>query len=928
MSALRSLRCSGSGCRLSILLIPLLSLLSVTLAANVATTPDGVKYVETTTDDGKASWLKDTRKPALYTQNFGDCLGSSLINVTRFDAAYYKDNMTVLFHLEGNTNVANESLMMYIGVFAYGQARFDLTFNPCNAQIYSLCPMNRSVPIEANGIIPVSQSDVAGIPDIALSIPDFEGQAILRIFANSTESEIGCYSGVITNGSTFSHPSAVGTVLGIFVMIAIAASFATAVYGDHIPTTRTHYAHSLSVLVVFSVFHHILFTGALSVNWPSVLPAFWSNFAWTGGMIYTESMQNSINQLIGNDKGNTSIVGAAGSGSAADDLGGGYEISQIYKRTFTNLFRRSARSVGDKVMNLRSVEAEKHIAKRTLANATQGYDWYGSPVKPGLPLPGNFSGFAGTLAEENIPASNAFMTGFLWFLILIVIVAASVTAFKWITEALVKYERIEGNRLAYFRQHWIGFTRAAVLRTMVIGFFVIIYLALFQFTYKGPAGVTAIAALVFVLLLVGMAIAAGYACFCRLRYGHYEVKRDRIHVEKTKALGFMPWIGFGYESQRSENNQPRASIGSLLGWNVQYMDEDTQRRNVHEDEDFIRKFGWLSARFRRTRWWFFALWLVYEFVRACFYGGAAGQPMTQVFGLMVVEFIALITIITLRPFEGARLNALMVYVLGFSKVATLALSAAFDVRFNLARITTTVIGVVIIVIQGILAILTLIAIVFGAISSYMSVTRDREAFRPRKWEPYRQRYFAHLEKTAGDVPQVRPPTPAPEPPKEPYFRVASVRREPKIEDDDKDTIDPASSLISVAPEAAIGSRPGSRPQTRVNSMWGSSMSNSNLPYGARPHRASWSTRDCNSFHEAQHHKHSASNRSSQLMSGERMSSKASGSSLREQMMIDRTRSPFKSPVPAAMLDVKKTRADKGKGKEEVLDERSSEESKA
>ena len=38
--------------------------------------------------------------------------------------------------------------------------------------------MNSSVPIEAGGIIPVSQSDVANIPAIALSIPDFEGQAI------------------------------------------------------------------------------------------------------------------------------------------------------------------------------------------------------------------------------------------------------------------------------------------------------------------------------------------------------------------------------------------------------------------------------------------------------------------------------------------------------------------------------------------------------------------------------------------------------------------------------------------------------------------------------------------------------------------------------------------------------------------------------
>lgn len=96
--------------------------------------------------------LTDDRRPSIYTGNFGDCKGSSAVNVTRFDAAYYRDNMTVLFHLEGNTAIANESLMrklaswflsqsihltrpVYIGVYAYGQGRFDLTFNPCNANI-------------------------------------------------------------------------------------------------------------------------------------------------------------------------------------------------------------------------------------------------------------------------------------------------------------------------------------------------------------------------------------------------------------------------------------------------------------------------------------------------------------------------------------------------------------------------------------------------------------------------------------------------------------------------------------------------------------------------------------------------------------------------------------------------------------------------
>ena len=73
--------------------------------------PAGVRAVEATVAEGNTYLVADNRKPALYTQTFGDCLGGSSINVTRFDAAYYQDNMTVLFHLEGNTNVANESLM-------------------------------------------------------------------------------------------------------------------------------------------------------------------------------------------------------------------------------------------------------------------------------------------------------------------------------------------------------------------------------------------------------------------------------------------------------------------------------------------------------------------------------------------------------------------------------------------------------------------------------------------------------------------------------------------------------------------------------------------------------------------------------------------------------------------------------------------------
>ena len=61
---------------------------------------------------GVTKTLLVDRFPALYTKNFGDCMGGqSLINLTSFDAAYYADNMTVLFNMAGTSNLLNESLV-------------------------------------------------------------------------------------------------------------------------------------------------------------------------------------------------------------------------------------------------------------------------------------------------------------------------------------------------------------------------------------------------------------------------------------------------------------------------------------------------------------------------------------------------------------------------------------------------------------------------------------------------------------------------------------------------------------------------------------------------------------------------------------------------------------------------------------------------
>ncbi|KAF1929355.1 uncharacterized protein M421DRAFT_4502 [Didymella exigua CBS 183.55] len=327
---------------------------------------------------------------------------------------------------------------MFLSVYTYGEPPLELTFNPCNANIWRACPLQAEVPIEAAGFILVSPLDVAGIPDLTLTVPDFEGEIILGIFSNSTQTETGCFAAQITNGNTFDHQLEVGSTLAAFTTLALLSSLDTVAYFDTIPSTRTHYAHCCSLLVVFAVWHHVYYSGALAVDRPTALIAFWNNYAWTGGMINVRWMQHAADKFFGSSKASDSTIA---------NLASTYNIDMIYKRRAS----RSATSVEGIVKqgtaNLVTRGSDNIIEKEGIGDTGLAFSFRGRFINLGLPLPGDHFGFSGLLAKQNIPAVNAFLTALLFLFITVASILLAITTFSLVLLVMNRRKLARDDRL-------------------------------------------------------------------------------------------------------------------------------------------------------------------------------------------------------------------------------------------------------------------------------------------------------------------------------------------------------------------------------------------------------------------------------------------------------------------------------------------------
>lgn len=252
----------------------------------------------------------------------------------------------------------------------------------CSLGLTSFCPLFvGTIDINSNVQVPSSVADQ--IPGIAYQIPDIDGVA--KIWVNSTEdgTPLGCVEAILYNGKTVDQP-VVGWVTAIIAGGALLSSAVASGLGHS--NTAAHVA--CAAVLLFGYFQAVAIAGMVSVPLPPIVASWTQNFQWSMGIIKLAFMQTIFTWYINSTGGTPSTL-------LLQPVGTNIIVE---KRSFIpNFFKRGFENLPGNVMNLFKRQTESNPNSATTLKGIQRVAY-----------------------RAGIEQTNLFMTGYAFFVVLVV----------------------------------------------------------------------------------------------------------------------------------------------------------------------------------------------------------------------------------------------------------------------------------------------------------------------------------------------------------------------------------------------------------------------------------------------------------------------------------------------------------------------------
>ena len=275
-------------------------------------------------------------------------------------------------------------MLVTIQVLAYGMLVVSQQVDGCSLGLTGLCPVSvESVIINSNVNVPPSVAKQ--IPGIAYQIPDIDG--IAKIWINGTDgTPLGCVEAFLYNGKTVYQP-VVGWVTAVIAGGALLSSAIASGLGHS--NTAAHVASA--AVLLFGYFQAVAIAGMASVRLPPIVASWTQNFQWAMGIIKLSFMQTIFTWYIKSTGGTPSTLLLQPVGTNV----------VVEKRGLLPLMARSVQHV-------------RRMQPSTLLNFVKRQTE--TSAKSALTL----KGIQRVAYRAGIEQTNLFMTGYAFFIVLVV----------------------------------------------------------------------------------------------------------------------------------------------------------------------------------------------------------------------------------------------------------------------------------------------------------------------------------------------------------------------------------------------------------------------------------------------------------------------------------------------------------------------------
>lgn len=585
----------------------------------------------------------------IESNSLNSCKSGSNFTATLFNVAYTPKNNSISLNINGVSSIVG-NVTAQLEVIAYGFTILNETLNPCTMGLAGFCPMQTGqINIQTNIDVP---SDVSKqVPGIAYTVPDLDG--VVRVYVTSldTGGVIACMEADLSNTKSVYQP-AVGWATAIIAGLGLVAAGVTSGLGH--PNTAAHVA--ANAVSLFGFFQAQAVIGMTSVTMPPIVQSWTQNFQWSMGIIRVGFLQSIA----------TWYQRATG-GTPTTYLSTLSEISvQVQKRAIKRSLETMAAFA---TQNLR------YLAKRASSSSTTTTADNVKVVR-GIDRVGFRAG---------IEQTNIFMTGLIFFVFILFMVAILVALTKAILDGCAKAGWMKSEKFLEFRNGWKIVIKGILFRLVLLGFVQMSILCLWELVERDSAAEVALALVVF----ISMAAALGWASFKVI-----QLAKKSVAMHKNPA----------------------------------YI--------LYSDPECLNKWGFLYIQYRATAYYFIVPLLAYILVKAIFIAFAQKSPIAQAVGILLVEAVALIGTSVVRPYMDKKTNIFNISIASVNFLNAIFL-LVFSNAFGQPEMVSGVMGVIFafynIVFAAVLLLLVLIASIYAIASKnpevrYQPMRDDRGSF--------------------------------------------------------------------------------------------------------------------------------------------------------------------------------------------------------